>query len=86
MIEDIFWKDKTEKQAIKNFYDSLPYRIENVLSQKEQHCRYWVGSGGGKYSYVYIIYLSITQKNAGKVILWYSVQSMAYKYAPKLFL
>jgi hypothetical protein len=34
MIEDIFWRDETVKEAIKNCYDFLPYRIENVLNRK----------------------------------------------------
>jgi hypothetical protein len=38
MIEDIFSRDKTEKEAIKNCYDSLPYRIENMLNRKGGHC------------------------------------------------
>ncbi len=34
MIDDIFWRDKTLKEAIKNGYESLPYGIENMLSRK----------------------------------------------------
>jgi hypothetical protein len=34
MIEDIFGGIKKVKHAIKNCYDSLPYGIENILSQK----------------------------------------------------
>jgi hypothetical protein len=56
MIENIFWKDKTVKEVIKNCYDPLQYRIENKLSRKRGTTDIdRVVEGIYSYSYVYII-------------------------------
>jgi hypothetical protein len=71
MIEDIFSRDKTVKEAIKNCYNSLPYRIENLLNQKERTL--WILTDYRRciYSYVYVIDIySLPQKKRVGISIW----------------
>jgi hypothetical protein len=39
-IEEIFWEDEKIYKAIKNCYESLPYRIQEVIKIKGECCDY----------------------------------------------